>query len=78
VKAEISVNEIGNGSLKLDGVDVSKAVRGFELSSRVGQVTTLLIDLVVAADADGEVALKPDVHELLIDLGWTPPGDGAA
>lgn len=75
MKAEISVNELGTGSLKLDGKDVSKAVRGFQLASRVGGVTVLTLDLAVAVDADAHaVVLHPTTHDLLIDLGWTPPG----
>lgn len=72
--AEIVTNNVGRGTLRLDGVDVSDAVSGFTLAGKAGQPTTLTLDLLVTADASGDVVVSPDVHELLIDLGWTPPG----
>lgn len=74
MKAEINVNKLGRGSLRLDDTDVSKAVQGFTLSSSVGELTKLTLDLLVHTSAEAEVVVHPATHELLIDLGWTPPG----
>lgn len=44
-KVEITVGSWGQGSLLVDGDDISKAVSGFSLQTRVGTVPVLRVDL---------------------------------
>jgi hypothetical protein len=74
VKAEIIIDPTGRGNIRIDGQDVSKAVRGFQLESRVGEVTTLVLDLVmVRAEIEVDTVIVPQTYDLLVRLGWTPP-----
>lgn len=73
---ELNLKGDGRGSITIDGVDWSNAIRGIELSSEVGDTTTMTVHL-TAPTVDGEwdarLRLPAAVQELLIKLGWTPP-----
>lgn len=71
-----------DGAIHLDGRDVSHLTRGLTLTAAVHEPTRLSLDVLVtkAAEFDGEavVSLAPDVAELLVGLGWTPPAEMGA
>jgi hypothetical protein len=77
VKASISVDGSGLGSLILAGIDCSNAVRGFCITSVVGDVPKLEITLNMAeidtSWGDVKVILPQETRAALIALGWTPP-----
>ncbi len=75
MKAEISVDQIGCGSIRLDGTEVSHFVRGFTLEASIGSVTHMGLDVVVTrAEVEAETVVVPEVYDLLVRLGWIPPG----
>lgn len=77
MKAEIDVGADGTGKLLLDGIDVSRGVRGFHLRAQAGDWTAL--ELVVAIDdvslsvETPHIYIGPEAEALLAQLGWTPP-----
>jgi hypothetical protein len=74
MKAEIIIDPTGRGNIRIDGQDVSKAVRGFQLDSCVGEITTLALDLVmIRAEIEADTVIVPQAYDLLVRLGWTPP-----
>jgi hypothetical protein len=78
VKAEIVVGATAqNGTVIVDGVNISKFTRGFCLESGVNEITRLQLDLVATKGAtvfaDAVVELAPEVEVFLVHLGWTPP-----
>lgn len=76
MKAEISLTSTGNGTVRLDGEDVSHGVKGFSLVSSVGNMPKLTLDLVVRDTVfDGQVLVDlPDhTRRVLMATGWTPP-----
>ncbi|MGN9802067.1 hypothetical protein [Micromonospora sp. L32] len=77
MRAEIEIGGKGFGRVVLDGNDVSNGVRALQISSAVGEVPRLELDVVVVEDLrfDGEVRVViPDAtRETLEALGWTPP-----
>lgn len=78
----IKINRSGQGTIELDGMDLSRAVRTveFRADSR-GDVETelgLTVDEVEithlgSAEAEVLVNLPDDVINALVQLGWTPP-----
>jgi hypothetical protein len=76
VDAEISVDAIGRGCLKLGGHDLSKYVAGFALVAKAGERTQLQLDInasPVLSTCDVAVVLPEALRAVLVDLGWTPP-----
>lgn len=76
--ARIRLGEPGLATIEIDGQDVSDAIRGFTLTSQVGNRHQLTLDLLIdTGEADGEVqAHIPDATAALLrSLGWTPPDD---
>lgn len=68
----------GQGTITVDGHDLSNATRGISLRSEVGQMPEILLDLVVIEttriDAEEvEVTIPTATAEALVALGWTPP-----
>jgi hypothetical protein len=62
--------------VELDGLDVSGALRGFDLNVSVSDLNTARLFLSAPAfEVEGEyrVALDEDSQALLKRLGWTPP-----
>lgn len=77
--ARISLDAIGCGTVEIDGHDVSHTVRGLTLTSEVGCVPQLVLDLAThTSEIDGQahVHIPADTAAALVDLGWTPPDDG--
>lgn len=75
VKLDLRAN--GTGLVELDGVDVSTAVAGLTVNANVGDMTSVLIrlpEVAVTMDGVARVKLAPQVRELLVAAGWTPPG----
>lgn len=78
MKAEIEIDGPGHGRIVLDGHDVSGAVRGFQITAGVGDITRLVLDLnvldVTRLDSEQTEIMIPDAtRDALIALGWTPP-----
>ncbi|MGW1221317.1 hypothetical protein ACWD6O_34635 [Streptomyces californicus] len=66
------------GTVLLDGQDVSRCVRSLTLTGDVRTGTALELGLVleeVQHDGQTQVYLPARVAELLTTLGWTPPAD---
>jgi hypothetical protein len=57
-KLKIAINESGQGSLMLDGVEISSAVSAVEFCSKGGSLTTVKITL--QAEVDAEIAAHVD------------------
>ena len=76
--ARIRVDALGGGTVEVGGHDISNAVRGFTLTSEVGRMPGILLDLLVftgEAEVEGDVKVHVP-HETaaaLVALGWTPP-----
>lgn len=65
MKIQISQDDRGNTSIKLDGVDVSKRVTEFSLSQKAGEVPVLNLQVYPFAGIDielpdGVVIVKPE------------------
>jgi hypothetical protein len=65
------------GGIELDGEDISKTVRGLDVSLRVGSIPEVSLDLLVfeleAEAGKTRVHIVPAVRDLLIAAGWQPP-----
>lgn len=68
-----------SGSVRLDGHDISHALRGLRLNMMVGELNIAELDVDVVAveltsvDAEVKAHIPADTHDLLVRLGWTPP-----
>ena len=83
MKAEISL-PTGSGvgaSIKLDGHEVTKAVRALHLSAGVNEVARLELDVVLLdrTEFEGKVDVWiPAASAQLLELiGWTPPNSAS-
>ena len=56
--ARIRVDALGGGTIEVGGHDISNAVRGFTLTSEVGHMPGILLDLLVFT---GETEVEGDV-----------------
>jgi len=66
--------------VELDGQDISKHVSSATLTAKAGhfaEVTLSLTPLQVAAEADAVIKIPAEMEEILMELGWTPPGNCA-
>lgn len=66
------------GTVEVDGVDISHAVRGAQVSIEAGSLPTVTLD--VRIFRVGELGLEnsyievpDDVADLMKAIGWTPP-----
>lgn len=79
MKTEIMLHGAGNGTVVLDGQDVTKAVRSLVVEGGVNQVPSLVLDLTLweltKVDGEFDVLVSERAADLLIHLGWTPPSD---
>lgn len=70
-----------NGTINLDGQDISKYVSAVTVDARAGHHTSVTLDLaplLVNLKADEvKVTLPTELEDLLERLGWTPPGSCA-
>lgn len=72
---QISVDAIGQAKITVDGHDL-KGIKGFALTSEVGCLPQITIDLHVydvSTFAEADILVSSDVTETLVALGWTPP-----
>jgi hypothetical protein len=81
VKGELKLAAVGSdrsNSVLLDGVDITRSLRGLTVRTGVDELTTLHLDLalvdgaVISAEF-GYIAVPDEVGRLLVRLGWTPP-----
>ncbi len=73
---DIDVSQIGQGTVMVDGWDATRMCRGLTVSSEVGEIPIVTLDLtpsVVRAQVMAIVAVDEATHEFLVALGWTPP-----
>lgn len=65
-------------SVLLDDIDVSKCTRGLSLDATVGELPRLKLDVLprrgLTYEGDVAVDVIGEMRDLLIGLGWTPPG----
>lgn len=78
----ISRRDSGMGHhVELDGHDIANSVLGMSLELKAGHETTATLHLVldeIPTDTDEVRAHLPDeTHDLLVQLGWTPPAEEA-
>lgn len=70
----------GGTVVKLDGEDISSAVRGLFVRIDVDDRPTAVLDVVLhelSQDLENPLVRVPEAtHLLLVSLGWTPPSDG--
>ena len=76
--ARIRVDALGGGTIEVGGHDISNAVRGFTLTSEVGHMPGILLDLLVftgetEVEGDVKVHVPDETAAALVTLGWTPP-----
>lgn len=72
---KISVDAVGQGRIEVDGQGL-EGVRGFTLTSEVGCVPQITLDLLVydvSTFAEADILVSSDVAQTLVRLGWTPP-----
>jgi hypothetical protein len=66
-----------NTELQLDGHDVRNHVSGLTLSAQIGEPVRITLDVpvhkVTEYEGDAAVSFNPELEEILISLGWTPP-----
>lgn len=65
-----------HGTIKIDGQDVSTAVRRIELAHQAWDLPEIELTLLAvshAVDAQARVHIDSASRDLLIALGWTPP-----
>jgi hypothetical protein len=81
-KLVIKVNGFGEGTVELDGTDISSSVRAVEFRADAHLKTTVSLELSVSeiettylgsAESEILVNIPDDVITTLITLGWTPP-----
>lgn len=79
-KIELTVSPSGlSDRVLVDGTDLADACRGYTLRATVNEVPQLTLELDVvdqAAAVSGEavVDVSDATRQLLVELGWTPPG----
>lgn len=76
-RVQLEVGEVPShrDRVVLDGLDISRYVRGVEVVAEVGEPTVVRLDVVAAlvADAASTVEVALGARALLLDLGWTAP-----
>lgn len=75
-------SEGSGGRLFVDGQDISRNVASLDLhlESRTG--AQMILDIAAfplsSELTDVQIALRPEMHDFLIHLGWTPPEEGTS
>lgn len=76
-EVKLSLSEVGSDStIEVDGQDVSGLCRAVTVSSKVGEVTAVQLELariVVSTQASARVEVDASTRDFLLSLGWTPP-----
>jgi hypothetical protein len=66
-----------NSKVELDGRDISNHVNGLTLTAAVNEPVKVTLDVpvhkVTEYEGDAVVRLSPELEEILLGLGWTPP-----
>lgn len=69
----------GHGTVELDGVDVSRAIRGVRIDATATELPQVTLDLAVfeiEVDAENSrVHVSDEAAALLVELGWQRPHD---
>lgn len=68
-----------SATLELDGTDISNATKGLTLTMRAGHLPVAVLEVPVtdlSTETQADVRISDEVCELLVGLGWTPPGEG--
>lgn len=76
MRADITIDECGRGTVHLDGHDVGNDICGLTLTAKVNESTRLELNVLPdGVDASGEVTvdIPPGAAALLERIGWTPP-----
>lgn len=80
MRGQVEINfgqKVGNESIKLDGVDISKAIVSFDLKATAGHFPYLELNIVLTEKSHIAGPMNVDVPEetatLLVQLGWLPP-----
>jgi len=76
---KLDLTQSNNGRVILNGLDVSTAIAGVTVNAQVGEMTSVLLRLPAAAvtmDGVAKVKLAPQIREILVAAGWTPPQEG--
>lgn len=67
------------GTVELDGQDISHAVQDVAVKMHAGDTPQVTLGLALHAldesDLDAEVRIPDATRDLLVSLGWTPPGE---
>lgn len=66
--------------VELNGVDVSSSISEVRIQAAAGQITEVelsipVFELQTVSDDKAKVFLASGCHELLTQLGWTPPAE---
>lgn len=81
-KLVIKINGFGQGTVELDGTDISRSVRAVEFRASANDETTITLELGVteiettylgSPEREVLVNLNDDIVNTLMMLGWTPP-----
>lgn len=71
----------GQGTVTVDGEDISTLIGGFTVDCRAGKTERVTLDVVAGVlDLDvaaANVAISEQLHALLVRLGWTPPEEAS-
>jgi hypothetical protein len=78
----ITASHTGLATIKLDGHDISAGIKAYELRQDAPHLPPVVLLTpavfeVATADVEGKVYVAPAASDLLIRLGWTPPGGAA-
>lgn len=79
VPVQVKVDEQGQGTLVVDGIDISHSTVGIQVCTDVTSGTTVEVRLIVGrvdVDAQAHVHLDEATRAVLARLGWTPPSGG--
>lgn len=79
-KLRITSGPNTTATVELDGADVSRAVCGLTLTMKPGHLPTAVLEVplldVSAGTGELNVHIPDEARDLLLKLGWTPPGEG--
>lgn len=76
VPIQVKVDEQGQGTLVVDGIDISNSTVGVQVCTDVISGTVVEVRLIVGrvdVDAQAHVHLDEDTCAVLARLGWSPP-----
>ncbi len=77
MEVQLETKGLRAATLVVDGKDLSNSARAVTITAEAMAWPQVTLDLVVTKGAQYEgraiVRLAPDVEEILIGLGWTPP-----